>query len=918
MIHHLLLALTLFTLPLAAEYRDSLRLGEAFFNSDLPGEAALQYKEALKELESITAIKSDETLLQLRYRLAHAYYIADNFSPIPLILASQTNPHLYSSVPLKKISLESLHLTALAYQQLDEHEKALSLLQQYMDLTESSPQLQWELAISHYHLGSLDLARQSLNAIKTSALNNPKLVQAALLFEARIDVAEKKFKEAEQILSTLLIPNEDNLWKYEVSLLQGKIHFQLENYTQAAQFFEQSLPPINPERTPWASSIYYLLGWSYLKSAETSPTDLEKAFDGAEAAFTQLLELSNDENATLSLGNFYIRKGRRLNDPISLQKAEKLLANRSFTSQETQTQALLLRTEAASTYSERDRLYRDLTSDSRKETSLYAQAWYLRGLNDLEEGQRNIEQEKSSDACLYLEKSISSFQKAFDLLQNTDKTQAALALKYQAQAYLLNRNSESSLMALHILDHLSSQHPDLFQALADKDEILYLKGYTNLQLASHLQNDDFYLKKAKNDFEKQADEFPEGKYADDVLNLLGILAYQQNSYSEAKHFFQVLTDRYPQSAFAGDAFFWLSRCCEKLNEERNTFLNYRKTAFEKYPSSQYAPEAYFSYYSYFDYINGEPKAIDHLILMPKKFPKSPYLLNAYYLIGMDNKKTRQTKEGKIIHRRNLKTSIEHFNLVESLFDQFFNEKLLDDKLHYFINLRYRATIERALANLGIAEESKGAKKQIYLEYAMSVLQGIIDDFNTPDHPFTQLQIKEEPYPRIQEESEYGLAITYLKANQEAPAEEVFNRMLEKYESAKITRGYFLSRVWYEKGLLAFNDKHYDRAISFFSNAEDAGKGKVLNTEQKLELWIQQSLCYQAMNQLDKAMLTLSKVINEDAVSSLRLKAMVLRAEIYEKQGRFELARKQLETTAKKGGPWALKAKEKLEKDYAYQ
>ena len=64
------------------------------------------------------------------------------------------------------------------------------------------------------------------------------------------------------------------------------------------------------------------------------------------------------------------------------------------------------------------------------------------------------------------------------------------------------------------------------------------------------------------------------------------------------------------------------------------------------------------------------------------------------------------------------------------------------------------------------------------------------------------------------------------------------------------------------------------------------------------------------------MLILSKAINEDAVSGLRVKAMLLRAEIYQLQGRHELAQNQLEATAKKGGKWGFKAKEKLEQDMA--
>ena len=60
------------------------------------------------------------------------------------------------------------------------------------------------------------------------------------------------------------------------------------------------------------------------------------------------------------------------------------------------------------------------------------------------------------------------------------------------------------------------------------------------------------------------------------------------------------------------------------------------------------------------------------------------------------------------------------------------------------------------------------------------------------------------------------------------------------------------------------------------------------------------------------MLILSRIINYDAVSSLRLKAMFLRAEIYEHQGRLELARQQLRAVAKKGGEWASKAQSKLD------
>jgi hypothetical protein len=62
---------------------------------------------------------------------------------------------------------------------------------------------------------------------------------------------------------------------------------------------------------------------------------------------------------------------------------------------------------------------------------------------------------------------------------------------------------------------------------------------------------------------------------------------------------------------------------------------------------------------------------------------------------------------------------------------------------------------------------------------------------------------------------------------------------------------------------------------------------------------------------------LSEVINYQAVSQLRLKAMYLRAQFYAEQAKPVLARKQLESLALKDGPWGQKAKEQLETEYGY-
>ncbi len=263
-------------------------------------------------------------------------------------------------------------------------------------------------------------------------------------------------------------------------------------------------------------------------------------------------------------------------------------------------------------------------------------------------------------------------------------------------------------------------------------------------------------------------------------------------------------------------------------------------------------------------------------------------------------------------------AIEALQEAESIFDALYAEgKIPADDLKYLIKIRYRATLERALANLSIADESQGAKRQIFLEYAQEVFGAIVQDFKEAQHPLASQLAAQQAYPHLLEESSYWLAQAYSRSQEDEKAEQILSGMLEKYRSAKITRSYYLSRVWYDLGIIAMHRQEYKLALQYFAHAEDAAKGKVLSTDQRIDLWIQESLCYKALNDTEKAMLILSKAINDDAISSLRVKAMYLRAELYAQQGRHELARKQLEATSKKGGEWALKAKQKMDQEYGY-
>ncbi len=378
-----------------------------------------------------------------------------------------------------------------------------------------------------------------------------------------------------------------------------------------------------------------------------------------------------------------------------------------------------------------------------------------------------------------------------------------------------------------------------------------------------------------------------------ILYLTGQLQLRQGKSKEAEEKFLKLVQDYPKSPIVAESLIFAAKCSE--GEKARDYL---RQVFENYPKSPCAAEAYFIYYPYRDYVQGERSAIKHLQNMRTLFPESPYLIPAYTLIGMDEKRDRKNSQGKWIRKKNMIAAIDSFQQAETLFDQL-DSQLKEEERSFYLQIRTRATLERALANLNVAEESQGAKRRIYLQYAADVFEQMRRD------------LKEGEL----EECNYWLAQTYLKAEEDSKAETVLKEMSGKYTPN--SSGYYPSRIWYERGGIAMRRQEYAQALQFFTQAEKTAKQNqslCISADQKIDLWIQQSLCYRELNEFDQAMLLLSQAINDDTISSERVKAMYLRADIYALQGRHDLARKQLVATAKKGGEWALKAKKRLNHD----
>lgn len=873
-------------------------------------EAITMYRMILAE--SNTGDASIEPYLRLK--LAQAY-LAEN-KDIDALKALSAIPE---KAPLE-ITQSKMYLLGICQVKLKNDEQALQAFNTYLNSAKPEELLfyedvLYESGLCHFRNQSWDAASAYFNLIPRTT-GKETLHNLAQIYSARIELNKGQFVRALDRLTSLETQlQEGDVLQFEVSFWKGEAFFHLKMYQEAALSFEKALPRRHIDQASWYGEALFQCARSFLKLGELCQNDSIKqleSYQKAEKMLTVLIGHQPDEQAYLALARLYLLLSKQT-------EADAILSNPDhFQSLEGQVSSLWLKAEFSSNYNVKNQLYKQITDEFYKETTLFPYGWYARGLNDFNEGIRLAEQKNPAAAAEMFEVAAYGFKQAFNVLKDRDPKTAGLAVKYLAEAYEYTNLPGSRLKAFAFLDQLINANPEILNAIEDPGEIYYLHAV----LASNLttwQTGDKFADIAENSLTTAIEKFPSGRYNPKILHLLGNVHYHKKNYAKAEQAFTRLISNTKDNHVLGEVYFWIARCQIKQKRDSETAKTYLKQVYETFPDCRYAAEAYFTYYNSRDYLQGGREAIKHLLEFEQRFPNSPYLITSHYLTGMDFKRDRKSAEGKWIRKKNLIEAIESFQKAETAFDQFYEKGILtEEELPYFVNMRYHSILERALANFSIAQESQGAKKRIYLDYAAEVFKQIAADFEDPSHPLAKRLAFREPFPRLLEESYYWLAQTLASAQNDPASQEILNKMLANYQKAKITRGYLLSRTYYELGQIAIRNHDCSIALDYFKKSEDASKGKVLSVDQKIDLWIQQSMCFRELHELDHAMLLLSKAINDDAVSGLRIKAMYLRAEIYATQGRHELAKKQLDAASKLGGEWALKAKRKLEEDYGYQ
>lgn len=796
---------------------------------------------------------------------------------------------------------EEGHLLALAYLKNGNAEGAIAILQ----TLPKTPSIDFDYALALYELKEYSKAATLFdNAKKTSS----NLIQNGLaeLYQAKIAIEESRYEDAMHLLKNMHpIPSEiQHEWEFTL----GELYFRRQKWSLAIEWLEKAHPHRNAIQAQWTYKTLDLLAMSYANLAESEalpPETRRSYFDKAEAVYREMIALFPDSQGSLELAQFYFSKARKLKDEEAYLKGKRLVENAGlFSNPHRRAEALFLLGEAAPDEREKERIYVSLAENPIEPDESRGEAFLRLGQLHLEQAALLQRENKTDDAQHNFKRAAMDFENSCNCFEKCNSLKKNDAIHFQAACLNQEGSSSSldkSLALLNLLEERGESTPETAFYTAE--------GYSLRGSADDLQKALVLLKQV-------TDEAKAPALQEKALFLSGTTAYKAGLFTEAESAFKKVAREFPLSSDAPAALYWAARSLEQKGGSTNDIRTYYKELYGRYPSSELAPVAYYSVFSTQEYLQGDRASLKHLIRFKELFPNSPLLLNALYLQGLDAMRDRKSPEGKWISRKNLTAAIDAFQEVESAFDTLFKEKRFKDQpLEKWITLRYQATLERALANYKIAEDSLGAKRQIYLDYAEEVFKTLKQDFENPTHEWTSRIQNSSSYHPIQEEATYYLAMTELSRHDLTAAEKTFREMLKNYSALGTKTGYYPSKVHTQLGMLHRKRGEYRVAAACFDEALGTTNKEFLTTDEILDVMIEKSLCYKEAGDLDHAMLLLSEVANYHAVSSLRLKAMFLRAEIYESQGRTALARKQLESIALKGGDWSKKAKAKLEREY---
>ncbi len=363
---------------------------------------------------------------------------------------------------------------------------------------------------------------------------------------------------------------------------------------------------------------------------------------------------------------------------------------------------------------------------------------------------------------------------------------------------------------------------------------------------------------ARRAFDAYIHESKKGKFY--TLAHLGafLAAYRCEEYIAAKEILHVLPDALEQKEQACATLELVTLSDAKIQE--------------------YAAESLFRQFPEEEYIHKTPHAIAHLKELITAYPCAPIAIAAHVYIG-NSLKDKQDASA-------MQEAVTHFQQALAIAPS-------GDLVDYLTKMLQEAHLNKAKTEITLVACSSSTI--FLLESAEGSLKALLN---------TELHIQ----------ASYYLAVVYDLQEKAHLSRKQLENIVECQVKTNAV-GAFFAKAYLMLGAYECAREHFTEALLLLAKAE-AVRGS--DQELLLQIWIATASCYKKMGQLDKAMTMLSRVINENIASSLRIQAMLHRAEIYELHGRRDLAIKQLEAAARKGGEWSVEAQKKLAQNYGYQ
>ncbi len=192
--------------------------------------------------------------------------------------------------------------------------------------------------------------------------------------------------------------------------------------------------------------------------------------------------------------------------------------------------------------------------------------------------------------------------------------------------------------------------------------------------------------KAVNKASKVLAYYPESKWVDDALFLLGMCFYRTGDYPKAVRKFDELIEAFPESKYIQEAHFWRTLCAYELGEF-DAALDRLKELSEK---GEFAEKSLFMvaelFYEQGDFISAKESYINYL----SRYPSGEYVSLAHFRLAniafVQEQYLECIKEARLIHEKRV-TPAEFFNSRMLIGEAFTELDSLKTALEHYQKLR---------------------------------------------------------------------------------------------------------------------------------------------------------------------------------------------------------------------------------------